>query len=255
MGLFSGSPSSSVCTSCHKMIVFSDLAGQCPYCDAKYGRILGSAKSLLSKKCGHCERKIKYINCPFCNAQIDIKPKLKEANSLVCHVITRRQLANEYLEKARAGSKERENDNSPEAQFVDEKIFQYIKHLFHKFDLRNEKEAVEIMIEVHKRKILQIDLLNRLADFNFKKAQGDIEIEKARLFQSAIPVFEKLPPVLQAYVIISLFGKENPNPDGMNYDEELRDFVRKQKGEEWRKSKIENDHMEDKYKRNRDYEI
>jgi len=243
------------CTHCFKAIVIKKVDADCPYCDRRYyGSFKGdrNLSVLLFDKCVQCSNTIKYINCPNCGEIITLDESLPDNGILVCKI--NRSLS--LVEAVKADLDENPDIlKHPVTQFIfgfiGEKAVKVLENIFHKIDLTNEKNALEKMELAHKGGLLKIDLLMKLAEFNFKKAEGDTAIEKAGLLKKGVESFDKLTPILKAYVISCLLGHSNQSPNDLAYDDEIRNIIKNMKEEDLKRTKIENDHIQWKYDENR----
>lgn len=235
------------CTHCHKAIIFLDISADCPYCDYKATFL---SEALILKECKKCKNAIKYFSCPYCQELILTDSHLPETkffaktyfrtpdNAPLKNVIDKLV---DFLDKP---------ENKDLAEFLDVKLINYITNFFHDFDMKSVRNATEKMEELHKQHLLTFDELDRLAKFNKDKAQSTAEHLRADLLKEAVKYYEKLPPLLQVYLITSLFGSSDVKIDDLQYDKEMREALIKIKEEEIRKMKIENDDLDDKRRRN-----
>ncbi|MCC6817788.1 MAG: hypothetical protein IT245_02710 [Bacteroidia bacterium] len=99
---------------------------------------------------------------------------------------------------------------------------------------------------------MNIDTLMKAAKFNQEKAYGTAEHNKADLLKEAVEHYDDLPPLMKVYLISSLFGTNNDKIDDLKFSQELQDELINIKKEEVRKSKLENDDLEEKFRRNKE---
>jgi len=96
---------------------------------------------------------------------------------------------------------------------------------------------------------MRMEELITMANASAIQAKTNEQAERAKLFKEAIDIIKLMPPILQSSTINSIFGKSTIDPADFSYDEDIREFVKKMKEEEWKKSKNENEFEEWKMKR------
>ena len=244
--IFKNSLNLIICPHCEKSIMFNKMVATCPYCDhyERYG-----VERLILGECPTCKREIKQFLCPHPNCR---KLILTDADLPETKLFANTGFYTpepEPLTKLMDTLTEffENPENKVITDFIESKLFNYIKNLLHDFDMKSERNATEKLEEITKRHNLSIDTLTKLADFNLKKAEGTAEHNKADLLKEAVKYYNDLPPLMKVYLISSLFGNSYDKIEDLKFSQELQDELIRIKKEEARKAGIENDFNEWKF--------
>lgn len=88
------------------------------------------------------------------------------------------------------------------------------------------------------------------ANANYTEATTEKEKAEAKMLMETVPIISKMSPMWQAFVI-SCITKGNTITEDMELKKELNEVVKDKQKQELRKAVIENDNLEEKYKRNK----
>lgn len=96
-----------------------------------------------------------------------------------------------------------------------------------------------------------IKLLTAQANANYTQATSEKEKAEAKVLMEAVPLMSKMPPMWQAYIISCVTKVQNTITEDLELKREFNEIVKDKQKEDLRKAVIENDNLQEKYKRNK----
>jgi len=96
-----------------------------------------------------------------------------------------------------------------------------------------------------------VKVLTAKANANYIDATSETEKAHAKILLEAVAIMPKMTPMWQAYVISCVTKVQNVLTDDLELKKEINEIVKDKQKEDLRKSVIENDNLEEKYKRNK----
>lgn len=283
-------PTTLECEECYRVTILLDVECKCPYCERKYRRdevrnLLFNKCKYCNKEvriasCSYCESPIAlkdnltvvpediFTICKLkriltFSERLALSKKKRESEK------EEQKFVSQFKKKEEGPSLAKllaeiavialtdENDNFIKRGFkflggvISDAGKKYVENVFHKINHINAKNHAEIMVDMNKAGLLEVEVLEKMKDVKWLAAKTEIEKNKADVLQSYIPIIKELPPILQAYVAGSLFGKWESSPNDLEYDEQLKEYLIKDKEQDLKRKMMENDNLEDKLNRNR----
>lgn len=89
------------------------------------------------------------------------------------------------------------------------------------------------------------------ANASYTEATSEKEKAEAKLLMEAVPLMSKMSPMWQAFVISCITKGQHTLTEDLELKKELNEVVKDKQKQELRKAVIENDNLEEKFKRNK----
>jgi hypothetical protein len=123
------------------------------------------------------------------------------------------------------------------------------------FEVRKAWNELNVMQKAAELNDMETDsfvkMLMAKANAAYTEATSEKEKTEAKLLMEAVPQMAKMSPMWQAFVISCITRGQHTLTEDLELKKELNEVVKDKQKQELRKAVIENDNLEEKYKRNK----